>query len=104
MAVVFESLTDPHQPGARPWLSLLYDEIEPRVLESEWPHLIVWSSLWPIRPADQVSLELSPEPSDTLVRFTLLTPHDLPEDRLIRHLRYRMSVLLYADLRYSYGQ
>jgi hypothetical protein len=34
-AVVWESLVEPHRVGARPWLVLLADEIEPRVLEAQ---------------------------------------------------------------------
>lgn len=101
---VFDSLVDPDQPGARPWLNLLDDEVEPRVLEAERPHRVLWSSIWLRRPDDQVLLELAAADSDTSVKFTLLTPYEAPDDRTIRHLRYRMNVLLYADLRYSYGQ
>lgn len=102
--VVFESLVDPHQPRARPWLNLLHDEVEPQVLEAVPPHRVVWSSLWPRRPDDQVLLELATVDGETSVKFTLMTPHEAPDDRTMRHLRYRMNVLLYADLRYSYGQ
>jgi hypothetical protein len=102
--VVFDSLVEPHQPGARPWLNLLSDEVEPRVLEAERPSRIVWSSLWPNRPDDQVHLELATAREDTLVKFTLLTPEDPPDEGVAGHLRYRMSVLLFTDLRYSYGQ
>jgi hypothetical protein len=101
--IVFDSLMDPHQPGTRPWLDLLPDEVEPRVLEAARPTRVVWSSLWPRRPDDQVLLDLEPVGSETSLRFTLRTPHEPPDDVTIRRLRYRMSVLLYAELRYSYG-
>jgi uncharacterized protein YndB with AHSA1/START domain len=44
-SVVWESLTAPHRPGARSWLRLLDDEVAPRVVASEEPVLVVWSSL-----------------------------------------------------------
>lgn len=103
-AVVWESLTDPRRPGARPWLNLLPDEIDPRVLETERPTRVVWSSLWPSRPRDRVHLELTAVHGETLLRFTLLTPDDLPDQSKTGHLRRRLNELLFADLRFSYGQ
>jgi hypothetical protein len=102
--VVFDSLVDPHEPGTRPWLKLHADEVEPRLLESERPNSVVWSSLWPSRPNDQVRFELTPARNETLLKFILLTPDDPPDDKIAGRLRYRMNVLLFADLRYSYGQ
>lgn len=102
--VVFDSLVDPHKPETRPWLTLCRDEIEPRVLESEHPHRVVWSTLWPSRPHDQVQFDLTDARGETLLKFTLLTAEGAPEERAAGHLRYRMSVLLFAELRYSYGQ
>lgn len=102
--VVFDSLVEPHKPGTRPWLNLHRDEVEPRVLESERPKRVVWSSLWPSRPNDQVHFDLATAGDETLVKFSLLTSDDPPDDKIAGHLRYRMNVLLFADLRYSYGQ
>ena len=45
--VVWDSLVEPRRPGTRPWLHLLADEVEPRVLAAEKPGRVVWSSLWP---------------------------------------------------------
>jgi uncharacterized protein YndB with AHSA1/START domain len=103
-SVVWASLTDPHQPGARPWLNLLADEVEPTVLASEQPSRVVWSSLWPSRPNDEVHLELSAAQAGTLLRFTLLTPDSMPDVSKTGHLRRRLNYLLFADLRFSYGQ
>ncbi len=102
--MVWGSLTEPHLPAARPWLELLPDEVEPRVLAAERPGRVVWSSLWPGRPDDEVHLQLSAVGSETLLRYTLLTPGELPDASKTGHLRRRLSVLLFADLRYSYGQ
>lgn len=103
--VVWESLTEPHRPGARPWLTLLPDEVEPTVLEAEKPNRVVWSSLWPSRPDDRVHLELAAvEGGETSLRFTLLTPDEPPDQSRTGHLRRRLNQLLFADLRFSYGQ
>lgn len=103
-AVVWESLVDPHQPGSRRWLVLLSDEVEPSVLAAESPRLVVWSSLWPSRPNDQVRLELEGIGGETSLRFTLLTPDKPPDESKTGHLRKRLNYLLFADLRFSYGQ
>ena len=103
--VVWDSLVNPHRQGARPWLNLLSDEVEPKVLEAEEPRLLVWSSLWPSRPNDQVQFELSSVGADnTALKFTLLTPDEPPDQSKVGHLRKRPNHLLGADLRFSYGQ
>jgi hypothetical protein len=101
---VWDSLTDPHRPGARPWLNLLPDEVDPEILEAERPNRVVWSSLWLSRPRDQVHLELAAAQDETLLRFILLTPDELPDQSKTGHLRRRLNELLFADLRFSYGQ
>jgi hypothetical protein len=103
-SIVWESLTHPHQAGAREWLNLLPDEVEPKVLRAEKPSRVVWSSLWPSRPNDQVHLELTATGVETVLRFTLLTPDDPPDESKTGHLRHRLNHLLFADLRFSYGQ
>lgn len=103
-SVVWESLVEPHRQGTRPWLNLLPDEVEPRVLEAEKPNRIVWSSLWPSRPNDQVHFELTAVGGETSLKFTLLTPDEPPDQSKTGHLRRRLNHLLFADLRFSYGQ
>lgn len=104
-AVVWESLVRPRRPGARPWLNLRADEIDPRVLRAVEPNAVVWSSLWPSRPNDEVHFELSANDlGETRLRFTLLTPDAAPDESTTGHLRRRLNELLFADLRYSYGQ
>ncbi len=73
------------------------------MLESERPSRVVWSSLWPSRPDDCVVLELSEELGGTALRFTLLAAGDPPDDSKTGHIRKRMNHLLFADLRFSYG-
>ena len=103
-AVVWDSLVNPHRRGARPWLELLPDEVPPRILHAERPTRVVWSSLWPSRPNDEVHLELRASGSETSLRFSLLTPDDPPDQSKTGHLRRRLNELLFADLRFSYGQ
>ena len=43
-AVVWRSLTEPHEPAGRPWLRLQPDEQDPPVLAAEQFALVVWSS------------------------------------------------------------
>jgi hypothetical protein len=103
--VVWESLTDPRRPGARPWLTLLADEVDPVVLAAEEPGQVVWSSLWPSRPDDQVHFALTASGNGgTSLRFTLFTPNEPPDQGKVGHLRRRLNHLLFADLRFSYGQ
>ncbi|WP_327096517.1 hypothetical protein OIE68_42520 [Nocardia vinacea] len=102
---VWKSLTEPQRPGARPWLDLLPDEVEPTVLNADEPAMVVWSSLWPSRPGDQVRLDLTAvDGGCTSLRFTLLAYGPPPDQSKIGHLRHRLNQLLFADLRYSYGQ
>ena len=103
-SVVWRSLVRPHDPGARPWLRLLDDEVEPRVMAAEEPVLAVWSSLWPGRPEDIVRLELRPQDGGTALRWTMTTEGEPPDDSTTGHLRYRLNRLLWADLRLSYGR
>lgn len=108
--VVFESLTDLTRLQARRWLVLLEDEVAPRVLRSDAPHTVVWSSLWPSRPHDEIHLRLSTRDlaalssSQTMLEFTLFSPDEEPDASKLGHLRKRLNHLLFADLRFSYGQ
>jgi hypothetical protein len=90
------------RPGS--WFELLDDEIEPRVLDSNRPNMVIWSSLWPGRPDDQIRFDLAPAPSGSLVRWTLSTPGEAPDESKIGHLRRRLNVLINEKLRHSFGQ
>lgn len=103
--IVWKSLTEPRQPSARPWLNLLPDEVEPTILNADEPATVVWSSLWPTRPHDQVHFDLTAvDDGGTSLRFTLLAYGQPPDQSKIGHVRRRLNQLLFADLRYSYGQ
>ena len=98
--VVWESLTDPRRPGCRPWLNLLEDEVDPLVLESTEPSLVVWSSIWPKTPDQIIRFELSPRDGGTELTWTLTSPEEMDAGAL-GHRRFRLNKLLWADLRYS---
>lgn len=104
--VVWRSLAVPDEPRTRPWLApaLLADEMVPQVLEAHEPRSLVWSTLWPHRPDDRILLETGAAPGgDTRLRFTHLSPHPRPTEATVGHLRKRVNQLLFADLRFSYG-
>lgn len=103
-SVVWEDLVAPRTVGTRAWLNLLPDEVRPTILESEENSRVVWSSLWPTRPKDILVLDLSADYASTVLEFTLLGHGDLPDQSKTGHIRKRVSQILYADLRSSYGQ
>ena len=103
-SVVYEVLTQPDRAGARPWLHLLDDEVRPRVVQSDEPGLVVWSSLWLKRSDAVVRFDLPPGDEGTDLRWTLLVEEPIPGDALLGHLRKRLNQLINADLRYSFGQ
>lgn len=103
--VVWESLSDPRRAGTRQWLELRPDEVEPRVLRAEEPELVVWSSLWPDRPDDEIRFDIRPaQDGGSALRWTLLTPGETPGPGVLGRMRYRLNFLINAQLRYSYGQ
>ncbi|WP_148616004.1 hypothetical protein [Nocardioides rubriscoriae] len=102
--VVWASLVEPRRPGARAWLDLLADEVDPTVVSATAPTRVVWSSLWPGRPDDEIYLDLSRVGLETALGFTLLTPDEMPDEATTNHLRHRLNRLLFGDLRLSYGQ
>jgi hypothetical protein len=103
-AVVWDSLVNPSERPDRPWLDLLADEVEPRVLEAVRPHFVVWSSLWPSRPHERIRFDLRPAGGGCALRWTLTTTADPPTKSMLGHMRYRLNVLINGRLRQSYGQ
>jgi hypothetical protein len=103
---VWASLIDPRRSGARPWLELLADEVEPHVIEAVEPDRVVWSSLWPDRPQDRIrfDLRIADDGYSCALRWSLLTPDDPPSDSKLGHLRHRLNLLVNDRLRGSYGQ
>ena len=102
---IWESLHDPHLAGAREWLILESDEIEPVVLGGEVPSWLQWSSLWPSRPDDLVRFDIADDgASGSRLRWTLTTTGEPPDASKTGFLCTRLNRLINADLRYSYGQ
>jgi hypothetical protein len=102
--VVFEALIQPDRDPARPWLRLLDDEVEPNVIRSAQPDLVVWSSLWTKRPDATIRFDLPPGGQGTDLCWTLTVAEPAPDDALTGHLRKRLNQLINADLRYTFGQ
>lgn len=101
--VVWASLARPRDPATRPWLTLLDDEVEPRLLEGAEPFLVLWSSLWPDLPDATIRFDIYPAAEGCQVRGTLLTSGPVPGESRLTHLRRRLAVLLNEHLRHSYG-
>ncbi len=102
--VVFEALTEPERPGGRPWLRLLEDEVQPQVIDSDRPGLVVWSSIWPKRPDVVIRFDLPAGGGGTDLRWTLSAEEPAPDQALLGHLCKRLNQLINAELRYSFGQ
>ncbi|MEO8889615.1 MAG: hypothetical protein ABI429_10060 [Jatrophihabitantaceae bacterium] len=101
---MFQALTEPDRDPARPWLNLLDDEQRPRVLRSDPPSALTWSSLWIKRPDAVVCFDLPDGGDGTDLRWTLYVDEPIPDAALIGHLRKRLNQLINADLRHTFGQ
>jgi hypothetical protein len=98
---MYEALSDPIADQARrEWLDLRDGELPPRVLQAVFPSLIVWASLWPDRPDDQIRFDIE----DQRLTWTLLGSASDDDEERLDQLRHRLNVLINADLRYSFGQ
>ena len=100
--VVWEALADPGHPGSSAWLDLADGEVAPHVLEASRPTLVVWSSLWPDRPHDQVRFELRPKDGGCAVRWRLLSPDTAPPAEVIKDRRHRLNFLINGKLRATF--
>jgi len=101
--VVVEALAEPNRDPARPWLTLLYDEIAPQVVRVESPSVVVWSSIWSKRPQAEVRFDVRGGPSGSELRWTLHDVED-PGPALTGHMCKRLNELINRDLRHSFGQ
>jgi hypothetical protein len=60
--------------------------------------------IWPKTPDEVIRLEVAPDAhAGTTLTWTLTSPYEL-DSSVIGHQRFRLNKLLWADLRYSYGQ
>src|ERR1017187_1989391 len=56
---MYEALSDPiADQTRREWLNLRECELPPQVLEAVFPTVVVWASLWPDRPDDQIRFDI----------------------------------------------
>ena len=79
---------------------LVSDEVAPRILEASRPDLVVWSSLWPDRPGDQIRFDLVPANySGTMLTWTLTTPGAEPDAESLRNMRFRLNFIINSELR-----
>lgn len=101
--VVFDDLANPLQHNGRPWLTLLDDETVPDILVADRPSLVVWSSIWTSRPDARIRFDLDGS-MDATVRWTLMVEPPVPDDGQLRHMGKRIGDLVFANLRYTYGQ
>jgi hypothetical protein len=102
--VVWEALADPIHYGGRAWLDLEDNEVVPKTIQASRPTLVVWSSLWPDRPGDQVRFELRRKDGGCAVRWRLLTPDPAPAEDVLKRLRYRLNFLINGKLRATFDQ
>ena len=84
---------------------LLDDEVEPTLVAASEPELVIWSTLWPHRPAIQIRFEIEPDGGQgSRLRWRLGSEQPIDDESAIGHMRKRMNVLINANLRYSFGQ
>src|ERR1017187_238306 len=78
---IYEALSDPIADQARRvWLALRDGELTPRVVQAVFPSLVVWASLWPDRPDDQIRFDIE----DQRLTWTLMGEAS-DEDRSEEH-------------------
>jgi hypothetical protein len=82
----------------RVWLDLRDGELTPRVVQAVFPSLVVWASLWPDRPDDQIRFDIE----DQRLTWTLMGEASDADEERLDQLRYRLDVMINADLRISF--
>ncbi|TJZ78119.1 hypothetical protein FCG67_13475 [Rhodococcus oryzae] len=103
--VLYEALTNPDRDPTRPWLLLHDDEQRPSIAESVEPNLVVWTSLWLLRPDANIRFDIDgpPRGSATLT-WTLILENPVPDVATIIRMRKRLNELINANLRFTFGQ
>lgn len=101
--IVWEALVDPHRPGAREWLSIADDEVEPEIIEAVAPSHVVWSSLWPDRSLDRIRFTIESDGGPgTWLRWALETDDEPADADRIQRMRHRINYLINGELRDSW--
>ncbi|MFE9786525.1 hypothetical protein ACFYO7_14205 [Nocardia salmonicida] len=84
---------------------MLEDEQHPKVLESTFPDLVIWTTLWPEHPTARLHFNLPPDShGGTHLRWTLNVARPDLDISTVGHLRHRINTLINANLRHSFGQ
>jgi hypothetical protein len=97
---IYEALSDPVADQARrEWLDLRDGELPPRVVQAVFPSLVVWASLWSDRPDDQIRFDIE----DRRLTWTLMGEATDEDEERLDQLRYRLDVMINADLRISFA-
>jgi hypothetical protein len=81
------------------WLRLRGREVPPRILSSERPHQVAWSSLWPVSPRDRIEFFIRADGEGAAVRFVWSSPQP-PDDRGIGLVRQHLNAAFAGDLRW----
>lgn len=102
--VLWADLVERKVSGTRAWLTLLDDEQRPKLIKTVENEQVVWSSLWPHRPKDRIVLNVHSEDDGSSLEVVWLAGVPEPSPSQIGHIRKRLSYLLFAELRFSYGQ
>ncbi|MCZ4556540.1 hypothetical protein O4215_13255 [Rhodococcus maanshanensis] len=103
--VLYEALTDPDRDPTRPWLLLQEDEQRPTIAESVEPNVVVWTSLWPLRPDANIRFDIEgPSRGSATLTWTLILDDPVPDAATIIRMRKRLNVLINANLRFTFGQ
>jgi hypothetical protein len=99
-SAIYEALSDPLADQARrEWLDLRDGELPPRVIQAVFPSLVIWASLWPDRPDDQIRFDIE----DQRITWTLMGDASGEDEDRLDQLRYRLDMMINADLRISFG-
>lgn len=101
---LFEALIDPHREPVRHWLDLRDNEIEPTIVESVEPELVVWSSIWPDRPDATIRFDIEAVGNSTTLCWTLFVDDPVPTEPDVVRMRKRINTLINANLRFTFGQ
>ncbi len=100
--VVHESLRQPNRDPARRWLHLYLDEVWP-IISTPDQNTVIWISIWRRRPDIKIQFQVSSDEADgTWLRFVITAEEE--EGDPIVNVGRRMSRLIFAELRYCYGQ
>jgi hypothetical protein len=81
------------------WLRRLRGEMPPRVLASEKPRHLTWSSLWPVSAHDRIDFYIRADGDGAAVRFVWSSPQP-PGDRGIGLVRLHLNRAFAGDLRW----